>query len=71
MLLRCRRPAYLASYQLWMLNRRARPVAYHKKDDVPAAYAARTMMWSGPIIAAFVVFHVLHLTVGKCRGCPR
>jgi succinate dehydrogenase / fumarate reductase cytochrome b subunit len=21
-------------------------------------------MWSGPIIAAFVVFHVLHLTVG-------
>ena len=35
-----------------------------KKDDVPAAYAARTMMWSGPIIAAFIVFHILHLTVG-------
>ncbi len=35
-----------------------------KKKDVPASYAARTMMWSGPIIAAFVIFHVLHLTVG-------
>jgi succinate dehydrogenase / fumarate reductase, cytochrome b subunit len=54
-----------ASVQLWMLKRKARPQAYVKKDDVPASYAARTMMWSGPIIAAFVIFHVLHLTVGS------
>jgi succinate dehydrogenase / fumarate reductase cytochrome b subunit len=54
-----------ASVQLWNLKRAARPVGYVKKDDVPASYAARTMMWSGPIIAAFVVFHVLHLTVGS------
>ena len=53
-----------ASVQLWLQNREARPVRYVKKDDVPASYAARTMVWSGPIIAAFVVFHVLHLTVG-------
>ena len=53
-----------ASVQLWNLKRQARPISYVKKDDVPGAYAARTMMWSGPIIAAFVVFHVLHLTVG-------
>jgi succinate dehydrogenase / fumarate reductase cytochrome b subunit len=58
------------SYQLWALKRRARPVRYHKKDDVPAAYAARTMLWSGPIIAAFVVFHVMHLTVGNVPGLP-
>ena len=37
---------------------------YQKKADVPSNYASRTMMWSGPIIAAFVIFHVLHLTVG-------
>jgi succinate dehydrogenase / fumarate reductase, cytochrome b subunit len=55
----------LAAWQLWNLKRAARPVGYVKKDDVPAAYAARTMLWSGPIIAAFVVFHVLHLTVGS------
>lgn len=54
----------VAATQLWLLKRAARPVSYVKKDDVPGAYAARTMVWSGPIIAAFVVFHVLHLTVG-------
>ena len=54
-----------ASIQLWMLKQKARPQAYVKKDDVPASYAARTMIWSGPIIAAFVVFHILHLTVGS------
>ena len=53
-----------ASVQLWNQNRIARPVGYAKKRDVPASYAARTMIWSGPIVAAFIVFHVLHLTVG-------
>lgn len=55
----------VAATQLWLLNRAARPVRYIKKDDVPTSYAARTMVWSGPIIAAFVIFHVLHLTVGS------
>ena len=54
----------VASTQLWSLNRAARPASYRKKTDVPTSYAARTMKWSGPIIAAFVVFHILHLTVG-------
>jgi succinate dehydrogenase / fumarate reductase, cytochrome b subunit len=53
-----------ASVQLFLQNRAARPVGYYKKDDVPTSYAARTMIWSGPIVAAFVIFHVLHLTVG-------
>ena len=53
-----------ASVQLWLQNRAARPIAYARKDDVPSSYAARTMIWSGPIVAAFVIFHVLHLTVG-------
>ena len=53
-----------ASIQLWLLKRAARPIAYVKKDDVPASYAARTMMWSGPIVGAFIVFHILHLTAG-------
>jgi len=54
----------VASVQLWKLKSEARPVAYVKKDDAAATYASRTMMWSGPIVAAFVIFHVLHLTVG-------
>src|ERR1035438_1296180 len=36
-----------ASVQLWLQNRAARPIGYYKKDDVPASYAARTMIWSG------------------------
>ena len=54
----------VASIQLWKLKSEARPVAYVKKEDAAASYASRTMMWSGPIVAAFVIFHVLHLTVG-------
>jgi len=53
-----------ASVQLWLQNRAARPVRYVRKDDVPGAYAARTMIWSGPIVGAFIIFHVLHLTAG-------
>jgi succinate dehydrogenase / fumarate reductase cytochrome b subunit len=55
----------VASVQLWALNNRARPVRYVRKANVPSSYAARTMKWSGPIIAAFVIFHVLHLTTGN------
>jgi len=54
-----------SSFLLWLQKRRARPVGYVKKDNLPASYASRTMMWSGPILAAFVVFHLLHLTMGS------
>jgi succinate dehydrogenase / fumarate reductase, cytochrome b subunit len=54
----------IAAVQLWGQNREARPTAYHKKVDVPTSYAARTMKVSGFIVAAFVIFHVLQLTVG-------
>jgi succinate dehydrogenase / fumarate reductase, cytochrome b subunit len=60
----------LSSFQLWRLKRTARPVAYVKTKDVPGAYAARTMMWSGPIVLAFIIFHILHLTVGAVPGLP-
>jgi succinate dehydrogenase / fumarate reductase cytochrome b subunit len=54
-----------SSFLLWLEKRRARPVGYVKKDNLPPSYASRTMMWSGPIVAAFVVFHLLHLTTGS------
>jgi succinate dehydrogenase / fumarate reductase cytochrome b subunit len=53
-----------ASVQLALLKKEARPVAYVKQGNVQASYASRTMMWSGPIILAFVIFHLLHLTTG-------
>jgi succinate dehydrogenase / fumarate reductase cytochrome b subunit len=59
-----------AAVQLWRQNNAARPVAYHRKADVPTSYAARTMRYSGLIIAAFVIFHILHLTAGAVPGLP-
>jgi len=53
-----------ASIQLSMIKKEARPVAYVKRANVSSSWASRTMMLSGPIIAAFVVFHLLHLTTG-------
>ena len=60
----------VSATQLWMQNRAARPQGYARKADVPTAYAARTMKWSGIIVAAFIIFHVLHLTVGAIPGLP-
>ena len=54
----------VSAVQLWAQNNAARPVSYKRKADVPTAYAARTMRWSGVIVGAFIIFHVLHLTVG-------
>ena len=53
-----------AAVQLWGMANAARPVSYVKKDEAATSYASRTMRWSGIIVAAFVIFHVLHLTVG-------
>src|SRR6266496_6197053 len=45
-------------------NKAARPIGY-ADNPVPAAatYASRTMLMSGLIIAAFVIYHLLHYTV--------
>jgi len=53
-----------ASAQLWRLQLAARPVGYVKKVNMHSTYASRTMVWSGPIILAFVIFHLLHFTFG-------
>jgi succinate dehydrogenase / fumarate reductase cytochrome b subunit len=53
-----------SSFQLWLLQREARPISYVMKTNINSTYASRTMVWSGPIILAFVIFHLLHLTLG-------
>lgn len=54
----------VASIQLTRLKQQARPIGYIRRKDVQATYASRTMMWSGPIIAAFVIYHLLDFTFG-------
>jgi succinate dehydrogenase / fumarate reductase cytochrome b subunit len=55
----------VAAVQLWLRNRASRPVKYKVFRPPEVDYAARTMVWSGPIIAAFVVYHILHFTTGQ------
>jgi succinate dehydrogenase / fumarate reductase cytochrome b subunit len=40
----------------------ARPVGYRQKQSQATSYAARTMKWSGPLIACFIVYHLAHFT---------
>ena len=44
-------------------NKAARPQAYAQHEVVAASYASRTMLMSGLIILAFIIFHLLHFTV--------
>ena len=53
-----------ASIQLTSIKSAARPIGYVKPGNVQASTASKTMMLSGPVIAAFVVGHLLHLTTG-------
>ena len=52
------------SIQLTHLQAVGRPVKYVKKVNAHSTYASRTMMWSGPILLAFIIFHLLHFTFG-------
>lgn len=54
----------IAGIQLWLRRGAARPVPYRVKENIAATTASRTMIWSGFVITAFVVYHVLDLTVG-------
>jgi succinate dehydrogenase / fumarate reductase cytochrome b subunit len=54
----------LAYMQLGTRKLQARPIGYVKKRAVGSNFASRTMYWSGPFIAAYVIYHILHLTTG-------
>jgi succinate dehydrogenase / fumarate reductase cytochrome b subunit len=54
-----------AATMLTITNLRARPVGYQEREDLASTYASRTMVWSGPILGLFVVYHLAHLTLGS------
>jgi succinate dehydrogenase / fumarate reductase cytochrome b subunit len=59
----------VAAYQLTRLDNSARPVAYARRKPQAQTYASRTMRWGGVIIGLFIIYHILHLTLGK-GGTP-
>jgi len=54
----------VAGIQLWLQKRAARPVGYATSASIQASLGSRTMIWTGLLTLAFVVFHLLDLTVG-------
>jgi succinate dehydrogenase / fumarate reductase cytochrome b subunit len=53
-----------ATIQLALRSKAARPVGYSRKQAINSSYASRTMYWSGPIVLAFIIFHLLQFTAG-------
>lgn len=48
---------------LTLENKAARPLSYHQKENLRTGFASETMMISGLVLLAFVVYHVLHFTI--------
>jgi succinate dehydrogenase / fumarate reductase, cytochrome b subunit len=57
-----------AAISLWRQARSARPERYVTKKPVAQSYASRTMRWGGVIILAFIIFHILDLTLGAVNA---
>lgn len=48
----------------------ARPTGYDRKTWLNEDYAARTMKYGGVLVAIFIVYHLLHFTVGTQGIAP-
>jgi len=55
----------LSAWQVYLQSRNARGGKYEKEESLSFAYASRTMRWGGVIIAFFVIYHLLHFTIGS------
>ncbi len=54
----------VAAVELTLMNRSARLMGYEAKKSSAATLGSLTMRWSGVLLAAFIVYHLLHLTLG-------
>jgi succinate dehydrogenase / fumarate reductase, cytochrome b subunit len=54
----------VAAVQLTTRRRAARPVGYVERQPQVSTLASRTIRWGGGLILLFLVFHILHFTLG-------
>lgn len=54
----------VAAFQLSALARAGRGGSYRDHDRPASTYASRTMRWGGVLILVFIIFHILHYTIG-------
>jgi succinate dehydrogenase / fumarate reductase cytochrome b subunit len=58
----------VAAVQLASRRQDARPVAYAGgREPQVSTFASRTIRWGGGLILAFLVYHILHFTVGTAH----
>lgn len=51
--------------QLSIENKQARPVGYQNPSTIKATLTSRTMLISGLVVLAYVIYHLLHFTCHK------
>lgn len=56
-----------AAVALTLANWSARPKGYREWQARESTYASRTMVWSGPLLALFIVYHLAHFTIGNAH----
>jgi succinate dehydrogenase / fumarate reductase cytochrome b subunit len=52
----------IAAIQVAWASNQARRIGYEEKENIETNYAARTMIWSGPLIFLYVVYHLAMFT---------
>ncbi len=60
----------VVAVQLTQMCYAARPVSYGRRKMIQTTYASRTMRWGGVIITLFVIYHILHFTLGVVGFAP-
>jgi succinate dehydrogenase / fumarate reductase cytochrome b subunit len=61
----------VAAYQLTRMSHAARPIGYRGgRKNVETTFSARAMRWGGVLLTIFVIFHLLHFTVGAIGFRP-
>jgi succinate dehydrogenase / fumarate reductase cytochrome b subunit len=56
-----------AALSLTLANAAARPLGYREWQARQSTYASRTMVWSGPLLLLFIVYHLAHFTTGHAH----
>jgi len=54
----------IAALQLTRMSWAARPDGYTVKRELETTFAGRMMRWGGVVLAAFIIFHLFHMTGG-------
>jgi succinate dehydrogenase / fumarate reductase cytochrome b subunit len=61
----------VAAYQLTQMAKAARPQDYVQRKPQVTTLAAKTMRWGGVLLLAFIIIHILQITLGVSFLLPQ